>query len=104
MLNNSHKAEQAKGVKTDPGFDFILEQILSLDTQRKRSEDRSIKSSFKPKDKKKNLRDLFPYCSRPGHIGETCYYKHPELASQNFWKRFKDRIRELQSKTNINGN
>lgn len=27
MLNNSRKADQAKGVKFEPGFDFILEQI-----------------------------------------------------------------------------
>lgn len=58
MLNNSRKAEQAKGVKTEPGFDFILKQFLNLDTQRKSSEARSMKSSSKPKDKKKDPGDL----------------------------------------------
>ncbi len=32
MPNNSCKAEQAKKVKSEPGFDFILEQILNLGT------------------------------------------------------------------------
>ena len=32
MLNNSRKADQAKGLKTKTGFDFILEQILNLDS------------------------------------------------------------------------
>ena len=59
-----------------------------------------MKISSKPKAKKKDLRDLCPYCSRSGHIEEKCYYKHPERASQNFRERFKDRIQELQSKAN----
>ena len=59
-----------------------------------------MKISSKPKDKKKDLRDLCPYCSRPSHIEEECYYKHPERASQNFWERFRDQIQELQSKAN----
>ena len=59
-----------------------------------------MKISSKPKDKRKDLRDLCPYCSRPGHMEEKCYYKHPERASQNFRERFKDRIQELQSKAN----
>ncbi len=84
ILNNSRKAEQAKGVKTEPGFDFILEQILNLETQRKGSEARSMKSSSKLKDKKKDPRDLCHYYSRPDHIREKRYYKHPEHASQNF--------------------
>ncbi len=100
MLNNSRKAKQARGVKTEPEFDFILEQILNLDTQRKTSEARFMKSSSKPKDKKKDPGDLCPYCLRPYHIEEKCYYKHPERANQNFQERFKDRIRELQSKAN----
>lgn len=32
MLNNSRKAKQAKGTKSNPKFDVILEQILNLDT------------------------------------------------------------------------
>lgn len=99
MLNNSRKAEQFKGTKSDPGFDFILEQILNLDTQRKSTEARSIKSYSKPKDRKKDPGDLCPYCSRPGHVEEKCYYKHPERASQNFRERFKDRIVELQAQS-----
>ncbi len=98
MLNNSRKAEQAKGVKSEPGFDFILEQILNLDTQRQSSEARSMKSLSRPKDRKKDPGDLCLYCSRPGHIEKKCYYKHPERASQNFREKFKDRIREFQSK------
>ena len=100
MLNRSSKAEQVREVKTEPGFDFILKQIFNLDTQRKGSETRSMKSSSKPKAKKKDPGDLWPYCSRPGHIEEKCYYKHPERASQNYRERFKDRIKELQSKAN----
>ena len=59
-----------------------------------------MKISSKPKDKKKDLRDLCPYCSRLGHIEEKCYYKYPERASQNFREKFRDRIQELQSKAN----
>ena len=95
MLNNSRKADQAKGLKTEPGFDFILEQILNLDSQCKTLEARSMKSLSRPKDKKKDPRDLCLYCSKPGHIKEKCYYKHPERASRNFRERFKDRIRDL---------
>lgn len=84
MLINSRKAEEVKGVKTEHGFGFILEQILNLDTQRKCSEARSMKISSKPKDKKRGLGDHCPYCSRPGHDEEKCYNKHPERASQDF--------------------
>lgn len=38
MLNNSRKADQAKRLKTKPDFDFILEQILNLDSQHKTSD------------------------------------------------------------------
>ena len=100
MLNNSQKAEQAQGTKTEPGFDFILEQILNLDTQWKNSEARFMKSSSKPKDKKKNPGDLCPYCSKPNYVEKKCYDKHPECASQKFRERFKDRIKELQSVAN----
>ena len=44
MLNNSHKGKQAKRIKFKSEFDFILEQILNLDTQRKNLKTRSIKS------------------------------------------------------------
>ena len=92
MLNNSRTVNQAKRLKTKPRFDFILEQILNLYNQRKTSEARSMKISSKPKDKRKNLRNLCPYCSRPGHMEEKCCYKHLERASQNFQEKFKDRI------------
>ncbi len=98
MLNNSRKVGQARQIKTEPGFDFILEQILNLESQRKCPEARSMKSPSKPKDKKKHSGDLCLYCSRPGHFEEKCYYKHPERASQNFQEMFKDQIMELQSK------
>lgn len=99
MLNNSRKAEEAKGTKSEPGFDFVLELILNLDTQRNSTEARSMKNHSKPKHKKKDRGDLCPYCSRPGHVEEKCYYKHPERASQNFGERFKDRIKELQAQS-----
>lgn len=31
MLNNNWKVAQAKEEKTEPDFDFIVEQILNLD-------------------------------------------------------------------------
>lgn len=49
MLNYNRKADQAKGKKTEPDFDSILEQILNLDAQKKISEARSMKSALKPK-------------------------------------------------------
>ncbi len=98
MLNNSRKAEQANRVKSEPGFDFILRQILNLDTQRKSLVARPMKSSLQPKNRKKNIEDLCLYCSKPVYIKEIYYYKYPERASQNFQERFKDRIKELQSK------
>ena len=35
MLTNNRKADQAQCAKTEPEFDSILEQDLSLDTQKK---------------------------------------------------------------------
>ncbi len=55
MLNNNCKAELIKKILTETRSDFILEQILNLDTQRKISAARSIKSSSKLKNKKKDL-------------------------------------------------
>ena len=102
MLNNNLKvSEQSQKTKIEPDFDSILEQILNLDTQKKTSEARSMKSAFKPKEKKKSgteSLDLCPYCTRPGHLEEKCYYKHPERASENFRQRFQNRIKELRSK------
>lgn len=84
MLNNSYKADQAKRLKTELGFDFILEQIFNLHSQCKISDTKSMKISFKLKDKKKNLKDFYPYCLRPSHIEEKFYYKHFKHASQKF--------------------
>ncbi len=92
MLNNSYKADQAKELKTKLEFDFILKLILNLDCQRKTSEAKSMKISSKPKNKKKDLRDFYLYCSRLGYIEGKCYCKHPKHASQNFWEKFKDWI------------
>lgn len=103
MLTNNRKANQAKGEKTELEFDSILEQILSLDTQKKASEARSMKSASKPKERKKaspESLNLCPYCSKPGHPEEKCYYKHPERASEDFRLRFQSRIKELESKAN----
>lgn len=61
ILNINRKAEQAKGYKTKPDFDSILEQILNLDTQKKASKARSMKSAFKPKKKiKSSIEPLDP--------------------------------------------
>ncbi len=102
MLNNNLKvSEQSQKTKIEPDFDSILEQILNLDTQKKTSEARSMKSAFKPKEKKKSgteSLDLCPYCTRPGHLEEKCYYKHLERASEDFRQRFQNRIKELRSK------
>ena len=104
MLNNNRKAsEQSKRTEDEPDFDSILEQILHLDTQKKRSEARSMKSALKLKEKKKSSTeplDLCPYCSKPGHLEDKCYYKHPERASEDFRQRFQNRIKELRSKAN----
>ena len=99
MLTNNRKAEQAKGTKTQPEFDSILEQILSLDTQKKTSESRSMKTASK-ETKKSAVTTIFPcpYCRKGGHIEDKCYYKHPERASDSFRERFKDRIADLKSR------
>ena len=104
MLNNNRKAsEQSQKTKVEPDFDSILEQILNLDTQKKTSEARSMKSALKPKEKKKSSTepsDLCPYCARPGHFEEKCYYKHSERTSEDFRQRFQNRIKELRFKAN----
>ena len=51
MLNNSRKADQAKRQKTKPGFDFILEQILNLDSQHTTSEAKFMKSLLRLTDR-----------------------------------------------------
>lgn len=89
MLNNGRKAKQAKEAKTEPGW-----------YQSKGLEARSMKTSSKPKDKKKNHKNICLYCLRPAYIEDKYYYEYLKLASQNLWGRFKDWIKELQSKTN----
>ena len=69
MLSNNQKAEQAKGTKTEPEFDSILEQILSLDTQKNTSESRSMKTASKEAKKSAGTTVIpCPYCEKGGHI------------------------------------
>lgn len=87
MLNSNQNAAQAKKKKTEPDFDSIQKQILNLDTQKKTSKFQSIKLIFKPNEKKKSstkLLDPYSHCTRPGHLEEKCYYKHPKRASKDF--------------------
>ena len=101
MLTNKRKADQAKGAKTEPEFDSILEQVLSLDTQKKVSESRSMKSTSKATETKKSPSSSTlscPYCKKSGHTEDKCYYKHPERASEGFRERFKSRIADLKSR------
>ncbi len=100
MLTNNRKEDQAKGAKTEPEFDSILEQVLSLDTQKKISKSRSMKSESKAKEAKKTPRSSTlscPYCKESGHTEDKCYYKHPDRASESFRERFKGRIVDLKS-------
>ncbi len=60
-----------------------------------------MKSTFKPKEKKKSGTEslnLCPYSTWPGNLEEKCYYKHLERASEDFRQRFQNRIKELWSK------
>ena len=101
MLTNNRKADQAKGIKDEIDFDSILEQVLSLDTQKKVSESRSMKSASKGIEARKPLSSSTiscPYCKKSGHTEDKCYYKHPERASESFRERFKGRIADLKSR------
>lgn len=101
MLTNNRKADQAEGIKAELEFDPILEQVLSLDTQKKVSESRSMKSASMATEAKKILSSSTlscPYCKKSGHTGDKCYYKHPERASEGFRDRFKGRIADLKSR------
>lgn len=87
MFTNNQKANQAKKEKTEVEFNFILEQILNLNTQKKGSKARSMKSVYKPRKKiKSNIEslDLYLYYSKPGHLKNKCYYKHLERVSDDF--------------------
>ena len=55
MDTNNRKADQANGVKAEPVFESILEQVLSLDTRKKVGEPRSMKSASKATEAKKTL-------------------------------------------------
>ena len=101
MLTNNRKVKQAKGIKTEPDFDSILEQVLSLDTQKKTSESRSMKTAAKGNESKKpsHISTITgPYCSKGGHTKDKCYYKHLERASKSFRERFKTPITDLRSR------
>ena len=92
MLTNNRKADQARGTKQEPQFDFILEQVLSLDTQKKVSKFPSMKSASKVTDVRKSPSSSklsCPYYKKSGHIEEKYYYKHLKQASEGFRKRFK---------------
>lgn len=87
MLNSNQKAAQAKKKRTKPDFDSILKQILNLDMQKNTNKSWSMKSTSKPKEKKKSSTKLLnpcPYCTRPGYVKDKCYYKHLEHARKNF--------------------
>ena len=47
MLNNERKIKPSKKKKTELNIDFILEQILNLDIQKKTNEGQSMKSDYK---------------------------------------------------------
>lgn len=101
MLTINRKDDQARGSKAKLDFDNILEQILNLDTQKKVSKSRSMKSASKATETKKPIGHShlsYPYYSKSGHIKEICYYKHLQQAKQSFQERFKDRIADLKSK------
>lgn len=101
MLTNNRKAEQAKETKTEPDFDSIFEQVLSLDTQKKTNASRSMKTAAKGNESKKPsiaLTISCPYCSKGDHTEDKYYYKHPKRASESFRKRFKTRIADLRSR------
>lgn len=88
MLNSNQKAAQAKTRKAMSDFEFILKQILNLDTQKKISKSWSIKSPSKSKEKEKSSTeslDLCLYCIKPGYIKNKYYYKHPERVNKDFW-------------------
>ncbi len=101
MLTNNIKTDLAKGVKTEPEFDSILEQVLSLDIQKKVSESRSMKSASKATEAKKTPRSStlsYSYCKKSGHTEDKCYYKHSARASDSFCEQFKSRIVDLKSR------
>ncbi len=101
MLTNNQKANQAKDTKKAPDFDSILEQVLSLDTQKKTSKSRSIKSAVKRHMSKKSASVINSpcfYCNKDDHTKDKWYYKHLNRASQSFRDRLKDRIADLQSR------
>lgn len=103
FINNEKATNQAKKKKTKVEFDFILEQILNLDTKNKASKLWSIKSIFKPRKRKKSYRkslNLFLYFSKPSHLKEKCYYKYPKYDNKDFWLKFQTRIKEFWFKAN----
>lgn len=102
ILNSNQKAVQTKKKKIESDFDFILKQILNLDIQKKISKSRFIKFISKPKEKKKSSSkplDLCPYCIKPNHVEDKCYYKQQERASKNFWQKFQSWIKSFDLKS-----
>ena len=87
MLANNQRANESEGDKRELDFDSVLEQLLSMSKDSPSPHDsRSLKTSApKPKDKgKSHSNETCSYCSKPGHSDHSCYYKHPEKASDTF--------------------
>ena len=100
MLINNRKESLAKNAKTEPEFDSILEQVPSLDTQKKVSKSRSMKSTSNAKEAKKTPSSSTlscPYQKKSGHTEDKCCYKHLKQTSEGFCERFKTRIVDLKS-------
>lgn len=98
MLMNNQKGKQAKVIKSKSDLNSILEQVLSLDTENKISEFRSLKTAAKENELKKA--SIAPtisglYSSKKDHTKDKCYYKHRERSSKSFRERFKTRIADL---------
>ncbi len=101
MLTNNRKADKAKGAKTELEFDSILEQVLSLDIQKKVSESQSVKSASKVTEAKKTPSSSTlscPYCKKSGHTKDKCYYNHLDRAREGFRERFKGGIVDLKAR------
>lgn len=101
IFKNNRKANQAKSTKTEPELDSILEQVLSLDTQKQVSKSWSMKSTSKATEAKKSSSSSMlscPYYKKSSHTKDKCYYKYPKQASEGFCERFKGRIADFKSR------
>lgn len=73
MFTNNRKAEKAKSTKTEPEFDSSLKQIFSLETLKKTSESRSIKTTSNESKKSPgtNVIHCF-FCRKQNHTEDKC--------------------------------